>query len=110
MLKYRNEKKKVTNPMNRQSYEEGSNDSSPQLLLVNFNPLLYIYYFLPLDLSKEEEEEIKFIVTKSGHNSKKNITFKRKLSSSIIHRHQNWVILPIVVNYSLAHDLTWMRG
>jgi len=101
--------------MNRQSYEEGSNDSSPQLLLVNFNPLLYIYYFLPLDLSKEEEEEeeeeeIKFIVTKSGHNSKKNITFKRKLSSSIIHRHQNWVILPIVVNYSLAHDLTWMRG
>ena len=38
-------KKKFTDPMNRQSYEEGSNDSSPQLLLVNFNPLLYIYYF-----------------------------------------------------------------
>ena len=45
MLKYKNEKKKFTDPMNRQSYEEGSNDSSPQLLLVNFNPLLYIYYF-----------------------------------------------------------------
>jgi hypothetical protein len=72
MLKYKNEKKKFTDPMNRQSYEEGSNDSSPQLLLVNFNPLLYIYYFWPLDLSKhEEEEEIKFIVTKSGHSSKK---------------------------------------